>query len=128
MASTGNKTVFVTVGTTSFDNLISQIDSVDIKMCLKKMGFTKIICQIGQGSYEPTADDKILPLEYYRFKPNIKTDIEKSDLVICHAGAGSVLETLWAKKQCVVVINEKLMGNHQIELAKKIIRRKLFIS
>ncbi|GAB6019295.1 hypothetical protein CHUAL_000890 [Chamberlinius hualienensis] len=119
--TTTNKTVFVTVGTTSFDKLISTIDSLNIKEVLKRRGFTDIVCQIGQGQYIPkNSSDIDIKVNYYRIKPSIKEDIEKADFVICHAGAGSVLETLGAGKPCIVVINEDLMGNHQVELAKKL--------
>ena len=33
-------------------------------------------------------------------------------------GSGSILETLKAKKPLIVVVNEKLMDNHQFELAE----------
>ena len=40
--------------------------------------------------------------------------------VIYLTGAGSVLEALGCKRPLVVVINEELMGNHQMELAKQL--------
>ncbi|XP_010191379.1 PREDICTED: UDP-N-acetylglucosamine transferase subunit ALG13 homolog [Mesitornis unicolor] len=41
---------------------------------------------------------------------------------ISPVGAGSCLETLEAGKPLIVVINEKLMNNHQLELAKQLHR------
>ena len=35
-------------------------------------------------------------------------------------GAGSVMETLAAGKPLVVIINERLMDNHQLELAERL--------
>ena len=45
-------------------------------------------------------------------------EIRGADLVVSHAGAGSVFETLRAKKPLLVVVNDALMGNHQQELAE----------
>ncbi|XP_009980599.1 PREDICTED: UDP-N-acetylglucosamine transferase subunit ALG13 homolog [Tauraco erythrolophus] len=43
-------------------------------------------------------------------------------LSVSPAGAGSCLETLEEGKPLIVVINEKLMNNHQLELAKQLHR------
>ena len=45
-------------------------------------------------------------------------DIQAADLVISHAGAGSILDALGCGKKVLVVVNEELMGNHQTELAE----------
>ncbi|XP_074645268.1 UDP-N-acetylglucosamine transferase subunit ALG13-like isoform X2 [Tubulanus polymorphus] len=114
------KTVFVTVGTTSFDRLVKTVCSSDICQILKSLGYTKEVLQIGRGTYEPKSSiEEDFSLQFFRYKDSIKADIENASLVISHAGAGSVLETLEAGKHMIVVINEELMNNHQLELANQ---------
>ncbi|XP_059150848.1 UDP-N-acetylglucosamine transferase subunit ALG13 homolog [Physella acuta] len=117
------KRLFVTVGTTQFDSLIKEVTSVPVLDVLANLGFTHVNLQIGRGTYEPTeiAETNITPcITYYRFKDSLVDDIAEADLVICHAGAGSIMDSLGAKKHVLVVINEELMGNHQSELAAKL--------
>lgn len=61
-----------------------------------------------------------MKVKYFRFKDSIAEDIKHADLIISHAGAGSCLEALSAKKPLLVVINEDLMNNHQLELAQQL--------
>ncbi|KAG8553609.1 hypothetical protein GDO81_003484 [Engystomops pustulosus] len=113
--------VFVTVGTTSFDELISCVTSEQIISILKDLGYSRLILQIGRGTVEPKSlSSESFTLDVYRYKDSLAEDIRKADLVISHAGAGSCLETLEAQKPLIVVINEKLMSNHQLELAKQL--------
>jgi len=115
------KSIFVTVGTTSFDRLIETVSSKSFVELLERLGYRSIVLQIGRGVYEPESiDRKHFSLKYYRYKDSIAADIHRASLVISHAGAGSVLETLQAGRPLIVVINELLMDNHQLELASQL--------
>ncbi|XP_077466473.1 UDP-N-acetylglucosamine transferase subunit ALG13 isoform X2 [Stigmatopora argus] len=46
--------------------------------------------------------------------------MQEADLIVSHAGAGSCLEALGAGKDLLVVVNDKLMDNHQLELARQL--------
>ncbi|XP_063793396.1 UDP-N-acetylglucosamine transferase subunit ALG13 homolog [Pseudophryne corroboree] len=119
--SMGGKSVFLTVGTTSFDDLVSCISSEPNISILKDLGYNRLILQIGRGTVEPKSyDTPEFTLEVFRYKDSLAEDIRNADLVISHAGAGSCLETLGERKSLIVVINEKLMSNHQLELAKQL--------
>ncbi|XP_029021864.1 UDP-N-acetylglucosamine transferase subunit ALG13 homolog [Betta splendens] len=115
------KTVFVTVGTTSFDELIENITTLDAVQALKARGYERLVLQVGRGSLLPTADScPLIRVEAFRFKDSIAEDMKQADLVISHAGAGSCLEALGAGKPLLVVVNDKLMNNHQLELAEQL--------
>eukprot|EP00794_Sanderia_malayensis_P005906 gene5906-6592_t len=114
-----SKSAFVTVGTTRFDDLIRIVSSKECLLALKSKGFSQITMQIGNSETEiPPAKENLIQINWYRFKPSIQEDINNADLIISHAGAGSVLETLRSGKPSIVVVNEKLMDNHQTELAE----------
>lgn len=81
---------------------------------------------------------KAIEWEMYRFKPSLEEDMSNADLIISHAGAGSIMEGLehcrkynsqcgqdesHDMKKLVVVINDILMDNHQCELAYALEKR-----
>ncbi|KAJ8351279.1 hypothetical protein SKAU_G00227550 [Synaphobranchus kaupii] len=114
-------TVFVTVGTTSFNVLIETVMSEEVTQVLSALGYKKLVLQVGRGSVLPGPDSRSgLLVHAFRFKDSIAEDIRDADLVISHAGAGSCLETLGAKRPLLVVVNDRLMDNHQLELAKQL--------
>ncbi|GBP34782.1 Putative bifunctional UDP-N-acetylglucosamine transferase and deubiquitinase ALG13 [Eumeta japonica] len=84
-------------------------------------GCEELTVQIGNSDIDQATCEKDgVKIEIYRFKDSIQDDINNASLVISHAGAGSVLETLEAKKPLIVVVNEDLMDNHQLELAEQL--------
>uniref|UniRef100_A0A8C5WSP8 UDP-N-acetylglucosamine transferase subunit ALG13 n=1 Tax=Laticauda laticaudata TaxID=8630 RepID=A0A8C5WSP8_LATLA len=75
-----------------------------------------LVLQVGRGKECPDSfSTGTFTLEVFRFKSSLSEDVKKADLIISHAGAGSCLEVLEAGKPLLVVINDKLMDNHQLE-------------
>lgn len=112
--------IFVTVGTTNFDDLIRVIDSTEFCVWAKERGYAGVLVQKGNGKYEPGAGHEGVPLEHYSFKPSLHDDMAGAALVVSHAGSGSIMESLELCKPTVVVVNTSLMDNHQLELANKL--------
>lgn len=113
------KSVFVTVGTTKFNELIDSVTERSTIETLKRNGYTSMTLQIGNGTFILEHSD-LMEISSYTFKPDIGPDMINSDLVISHGGAGSIMQALDHGKPLLVVVNEKLMDNHQYELAEKL--------
>eukprot|EP00033_Pygsuia_biforma_P002619 GCRY01002899.1.p1 GENE.GCRY01002899.1~~GCRY01002899.1.p1 ORF type:complete len:180 (-),score=32.99 GCRY01002899.1:36-575(-) len=124
------KKCFITVGTTKFEKLLRAIDSEHFLKFLVENHFSALSIQLGRGEYIPFDDEKLnseisetslqkdgISINLYRLKPSLKEDFESSDLIISHAGAGTILEALHFGVPIFVVLNEDLMDNHQTELA-----------
>lgn len=115
------KRVLVTVGTTSFDELIEAVTSSQFIKLLMSQGYTRLSLQIGRGQYIPDSSPTPLGfvMSWFRYKPTLASDMQNATLIISHGGSGSILEALSLEKMLVVVVNENLMGNHQTELAEQ---------
>ncbi|XP_053670532.1 UDP-N-acetylglucosamine transferase subunit ALG13 homolog [Anopheles nili] len=117
------KHVFVTVGTTEFEDLVQAVISVKVLKQLDCLGCETLTIQFGRGT-EPRIESIENPTNIrvsgYGLKNSIGEDICRADLVISHAGAGSCIESLEAGKPLIVVVNETLMNNHQTELAERL--------
>lgn len=98
--------VLVTVGTYRFDDLIKKIDHITSDNNLK---FT---CQIGNGHYEPKN------CCFFRFTNSFNRVVDESDLIITHAGAGTVYSLLEKGKNIIVIPNLERVDKHQLEIAK----------
>jgi beta-1,4-N-acetylglucosaminyltransferase len=100
--------IFVTVGTFKFDELIQKIDALALEIN------EKIVCQIGNGIYEPRN------VEYFRFAPSLYEYYEKSRIIIGHGGAGTIFELLNFHKHFIGVSSNLVTENHQDDLLKKL--------
>lgn len=81
-----------------------------------------------------------LNIIWYRFKPSLSVDMDRANLILCHAGAGTLLEAMSLSKEDApmestqqndthhkvinAVINSSLMDNHQSELAEELEKRR----
>ncbi|AWG85228.1 glycosyltransferase [Vibrio parahaemolyticus] len=100
--------ILVTVGTTAFDELITVIDE-----SFKHDQSVNIIAQISSSSnYTPKY------IESFEFSDDFDSFVESADIIITHAGAGSVYSMLEKGKKLVVVPNLTRVDDHQLELAK----------
>ena len=114
--------LFLTVGTTEFDELVRAVDTLSFMQCLKELGINELTLQIGRGVYEPSVMAEIgvsmgIQINVYRFKPTLDEDVKNADMIISHCGAGSILEAVRYKKELIVVVNDSLQDNHQTELS-----------
>jgi len=108
--------IFVTVGThtQSFNRLLREMDSI------AKKTRKKVIAQIGHSTYEPKN------MDWFRFRDSIDDLYKKADIVICHGGAGSIMNALVNKKPVIGVPRYKKfdehVNDHQIDLVKNMER------
>ncbi|KAJ2961361.1 hypothetical protein NQZ79_g3372 [Umbelopsis isabellina] len=123
--------VLVTVGSTGFDELVEAATSAEFLSKLYDIGYQHLTIQYGSG--ESMYHDRIARLdmtsgrtpvlEGYAYKSDIKQDMMQADLIISHAGSGSILESLRLHKKLIVVVNKRLLDNHQDELANVLERQ-----
>lgn len=103
--------IFVTVGTTlAFDSLIECVD----KMVERGQLHEPVRCQIGVGKYEPRH------CEWFRFQPDIASEIAAASLVIGHGGTGTVTGLLHCGKPFVAVANPAAAHDHQRDFLRKL--------
>ncbi|XP_065884909.1 UDP-N-acetylglucosamine transferase subunit ALG13-like [Dysidea avara] len=118
METNEERSIFVTVGTTRFDELVKAVASEQfIKLAISK-GYNKMVVQAGKSTFIPeVVNNTQFHTEVYQYKDTLKHDMQEASLIISHGGAGTTLEALTLDKPLIVVINDQLAGNHQTELA-----------
>lgn len=58
---------------------------------------------------------RTLHVEAFPFTPSLDAEMKNAQLVVSHAGSGSVFEALKLRKRLLVVVNDALMDNHQVQ-------------
>ncbi len=101
------KSIFITVGTTPFDELIQFCDEhIDTSKF-------KVFAQISSASiYKPKY------IEFIDFTNNIQDLYRDADIIISHAGAGSVYNLLELNKKVIFVPNFTMKDNHQEDICR----------
>jgi beta-1,4-N-acetylglucosaminyltransferase len=78
--------VFVTVGTTKFDDLISVIQTESVLQEFANQQFGKVEIQYGRGAVPQLPNDSIIEVETFDFKPSLHENFQNASLVISHGG------------------------------------------
>lgn len=128
----------VTVGSTKFSALVEAMVQPELCAALRnRFQLQKLYVQYGTADLsmpvgatriaEPSSCSPDSPrqqwscgglcVEAFPYRPHLAALIRTAALVITHAGAGTILEGLQARRPLVVVPNRCLMSDHQLELA-----------
>ena len=93
--------VLVTTGTTGFPSLVSAIEEYCSKYC--------VTFQVGPGPLAKTGRS-------FHFTENLAAYIEAADVVVTHAGAGTLFGLLEARKAFVTCPNLERVDKHQSDI------------
>lgn len=109
--------IFVTVGSMfPFDRLVSAIDDF-----APKFSGQSFMAQIGAGRYSPKNIGFVRSLESASFAQTV----EEAQLIVAHAGMGSIITALQARKPIVVMPRDKALGevttDHQFATARRLL-------
>ena len=96
--------IFVTVGSTDFDDLVERVDRL-----VPAMG-VEVICQIGLGRYVPKY------CRYFRFAPSLDDYFRRAEIVVGHGGLGTVIGVIRLGTPFVGVSNPDRPDHHQDEI------------
>jgi len=106
--------IFVTIGSShfGFDRLIAEVDRLAGAGLL-----SDVFAQIGETDYEP----RHCRTERFLTPAQFQANMQKADLVICHAGCGTLEEGLRQRKKMIVVPRrgrlQEAPDDHQLEIA-----------
>ncbi|KAI0278085.1 glycosyltransferase 28 [Russula aff. rugulosa BPL654] len=124
--------VLITVGSTRFDALVEAALSQPVLNALTQKGYSDVVVQCGNSQVDDDAFSRISPAEperernvrmygvhidVWKFKPSLDEEYDAADLVIGHAGSGTILDVLRRGKPLIIVPNPTLLDNHQEDMA-----------
>jgi beta-1,4-N-acetylglucosaminyltransferase len=98
--------IFVTVGTTDFDQLVEKMDKL-----APSLG-DQVVIQIGNGKYIPSN------CEYFRLAPSLDPYYDRADIVVAHGGLGTTIEVLARGKKSISVENTTYADHHQTDILR----------
>lgn len=98
--------IFVTVGTTDFDQLVQAADA------LAAASDEEVVIQIGHGRVEP------LHARWFRMAPSLESYYQEADLIITHGGLGTLTEVLQRGLRTVGVSNPDRYDRHQDQILR----------
>lgn len=102
--------IFVTVGTQFFDELIDEVD----RLAGEGVFDARVLAQIGLAKRMP------LNIETVPFVKDMLAVAGKADLIITHAGTGSLMEFIALGRPFIAVVNDTKAGNHQLEFLERL--------
>jgi beta-1,4-N-acetylglucosaminyltransferase len=104
--------ILVTVGTTSFDSLVKYIDTH------AAFASHDIEFQIADGAYKPANYPALAFVDH----EIILTKYRSADIVIAHAGAGTIYQLLDMRKKSIIVPNLDRSDKYQLDIADFLLR------
>jgi beta-1,4-N-acetylglucosaminyltransferase len=98
--------IFVTIGTTDFDQLVEKMDALAPSLT------EQVIIQTGKSKYVPKN------CEYFRFAPSLAPYIDQADIVVSQGGMAVTYEVLNKRKKLISVENTTYTDGHQKDILK----------
>ena len=115
-----NKRIFVTTGTykLQFNRVLIELDR------LKETGWVaqEVVAQTGKSTYQPKH------YETFDFAPQAKIHelVALSDIIICHGGSGSIMDSLIRGKKVIAVPRlkefDEFFDDHQLQIVRELER------
>lgn len=133
------RTLFVTVGTTEFPELVSAICTPSFIRNAISHDCNRWIIQYGSSDPEQLNSLKEsfpdIDLEIFSYKTDLGVYFAEANVIISHGGSGSILDAIRGplfgqnlekkKVSLIVVPNRNLLDDHQMDLLRELGTRKI---